>query len=87
MRHPRQSEAIIAAVAKIDRCDRWRVHQRLQELQIACWCPEDGKLWIAIENCKDAILLRSAIQSFTTPRPELIDWLERCWNPDLIPAA
>ncbi len=86
MRHPRPTEAIVAAVAKIDRCDRWQAHQRLQQLSIACWCPEDGQLWVAIENCREAILLRSAIQSLTTPRTELVDWLERCWNPDLIPS-
>jgi hypothetical protein len=85
MRHPIQPDAIVAAIAKIDRCDRWQVHQRLQELSIACWCPEDGQLWVAVENCLEAILLRSAIQPFTTSRIELVDWLERCWNPALIP--
>ena len=35
-------------IAKIHRSDRWSVHRRLQELNIPCWCPEDGALWVKL---------------------------------------
>ncbi|NES71590.1 MAG: hypothetical protein F6K24_43515, partial [Okeania sp. SIO2D1] len=70
----------VTQVARIPRSDRWSVYRRLQELNIACWCPEDGTLWIEIDHCLDAILLRSAIQQFSSSRSELTDWLERCWS-------
>ena len=67
-------------VAKIKRGDRWTVYRRLQELNIPCWCPPDGTLWIEVDRCIHAILLRSTIQQFVGTRSELIDWLERCWS-------
>ena len=76
-------DAFISQVAKIHRSERWSVHRRLQELNIPCWCPEDGALWIEIDSCINAILLRSTIQQFVSTRSELIDWLERCWSTEL----
>ncbi|MGV2830928.1 Asr1405/Asl0597 family protein [Myxosarcina sp. GI1(2024)] len=73
-------DAIVSQVAKIDRSDRWIVYRRLQELNISCWCPQDGTLWVQIDRCIDAVLLRSTIQQFTSTRSELSDWLERCWS-------
>lgn len=73
-------DASVARVAKINRSDRWTVHRRLQELDIPCWCPEDGALWIEIDSCVNAILLRSTVQQFVNTRSESIDWLERCWS-------
>ena len=76
-------DAFVSQVAKINLSDRWSVHRRLQELNISCWCPKDGTLWVEIDNCIDAILLRSTIQHFASTRYELTDWLERCWETEL----
>ncbi|HHP7229302.1 MAG TPA: Asr1405/Asl0597 family protein [Xenococcaceae cyanobacterium] len=78
--HP---EAFVSQVTKINRSDRWSVYRRLRELKIPCWCPEDGTLWVEIDNCIHAILLRSTIQQFVSSRYELTDWLERCWVTEL----
>ena len=77
--HP---DAMFSQVAKIHRSDRWIVYRRLQELNIPCWCPPDGTLWIEIDRCIHAILLRSTIQQFVSSRSELTEWLERCWSFD-----
>lgn len=75
--HP---QALVSQVAKISRSDRWIVYRRLQELKIPCWCPDDGTLWVEIDNGIDAILLRSTVQQLVAPRQELVNWLDRCWE-------
>ena len=77
-------DAFVSQVAKIHPSDRWTVYRRLQELNISCWCPEDGTLWVEIDRCIHAILLRSTIQQFVSTRSELTDWLERCWSTQVL---
>lgn len=77
-------DTFVSQVVKIDRSDRWSVYRRLQELNIPCWCPEDGTLWIEIDRCIHAVLLRSTIQQFACTRSELADWLERCWSTQVL---
>jgi hypothetical protein len=67
-------------VSTIDRCDRWQVSQRLQELNIASYCLPDGQLSIDIQHPIDIVQLRSVIQQSTASRADLLDWLERCWQ-------
>ncbi|WP_318013990.1 Asr1405/Asl0597 family protein [Oscillatoria salina] len=67
-------------VGTISRSDRWLLYRRLQELKISCWCPADGSLWVEVNHCLDAVLLRSAVQQLVASRPELVNWLERCWE-------
>ena len=78
--HP---DAFVSQVAKIHRSDRWSVYRRLRELNIPCWCPEDGSLWVEINPCIHGILLRSTVQQFVSTRSELTHWLERCWSTEL----
>jgi hypothetical protein len=75
-----RADTLSSQVSKISRSDRWCVHRRLQELDIPCWCPDDGSLWIGVEHCIHAILVRSTVQQFVATRHELVDWLERCWE-------
>ena len=77
-------DAFVSQVAKINRSDRWTVYRRLQELSIPSWCPEDGALWVEIDSCIHAILLRSTIQQFINTLSESITWLERCWSTQLV---
>ncbi len=77
-------DAFVTQVAKINRSDRWSVYRRLQELKITCWCPQDGTLWVQIDDCINAVLLRSTIQQFTSTRSELANWLERCWSTQVL---
>ena len=76
--------AFVSQVAKLHRSERWIVSRRLQELNIFCWCPEDGTLWVEIDGWIQAILLRSTVQQFASNRSELIDWLERCWSTQVL---
>ncbi|VEP16756.1 conserved hypothetical protein [Hyella patelloides LEGE 07179] len=76
-------DAFVSQVAKIHRSDRWSAYRRLQELDISCWCPQDGTLWVEIDHCIHAILIRSTIQQFVSTRSESIEWLERCWSTEL----
>ncbi|NJR49235.1 MAG: hypothetical protein HC780_06370 [Leptolyngbyaceae cyanobacterium CSU_1_3] len=71
-------------VVSVSRSDRWRIARRLQELMIPCWCPEDGSLRVEVQNCIGVLLLRSVVQQFVASRPEMVNWLERCWDADLM---
>ncbi|MFB6274766.1 MAG: Asr1405/Asl0597 family protein [Halothece sp.] len=77
-------DALVSLVIKINRSDRWRVSRRLQELNISCWCPQDGTLWVEIDGWIAAILLHSTVQHFTSSRYELAHWLERCWQTPIL---
>ena len=78
------SNALIGQVVKIPRSDRWRIYHRLQELMIPCWCPDDGSLRVEANSGIAAILIRSTVQQFVASRQELVDWLERCWDTEVI---
>ncbi|MEM9008053.1 MAG: Asr1405/Asl0597 family protein [Cyanobacteria bacterium P01_F01_bin.86] len=67
-------------VISVQRCDRWSIHRRLQELNIPCACPSDGTLRVDIKNPTDLLLIRSTVQQFTAPRQTSVNWLERCWE-------
>ncbi|MCU0525220.1 MAG: hypothetical protein MUF72_10380 [Elainella sp. Prado103] len=64
----------------ISRIDRWLVHQRLQELQINAWCLADGSIWAEVPSPGTALLIRSVTQQVLSPRPDLVRWLDRCWE-------
>ena len=76
-------DSFISQVSKIKRSERWSVYRRLKELDIPCWCPQDGSLCIEIDCCINAILLRSTIQQFISTRSESVAWLERCWTAEM----
>lgn len=76
-------EPFVIQVAQVSRLDRWSVHQRLEELMISSWCPEDGSLHVKIENSLAAVLVHGIVRRFVAPRHELVDWLERCWQQSL----
>ncbi len=76
---PPNPDALVSQVVKVSRGDRWIIYRRLQELHIPSCCPADGSLWVAVNTCTDAILVRSTVQQLVASRPELVQWLERCW--------
>jgi len=67
-------------IGSIQRCDRWAIHHRLQELNIACACPADGSLCVDINHPTDVILTHSIVRQFISSRQDHIDWLDRCWH-------
>ncbi|MBD1843944.1 hypothetical protein H6F89_11140 [Cyanobacteria bacterium FACHB-63] len=78
--HTRSPSTTAAQVTTISRTDRWQIYHRLQELRIPAWCPEDGSLWVEVDDAISAFLVRSTVQQFAASRRELLDWLERCWT-------
>ena len=72
------------AISSIQRCDRWSIHHRLQELNVTCACPADGSLRVAVDNVADLVLAHSAIRQFITSRQDQADWLDRCWHTQVL---
>ncbi len=73
------SEIEAKHVVEVNWSDRWQVYQRLQELDIPCWCETNQPLTIQIENAYTAIQVWSVIRQFTASRQVLIWALEGCW--------
>jgi len=68
------------SISSIQRCDRWAICHRLQELSITCDCPADGSLYVEINHPTDIVLTHSTIRQFISSRQDHIDWLNRCWQ-------
>lgn len=63
---------------EISRSDRWQVYQRLRELNIASTCLQDGSFQVEVYSPITVVQLHSVLSQFTAPRPQLLNWLERC---------
>ncbi|MEO1376675.1 MAG: Asr1405/Asl0597 family protein [Cyanobacteria bacterium J06635_10] len=77
---PPPSSNVLHQIVQIPYFLRWQIYHRLQELEIPCYCREDGSLQVQLNSWIAAILLRSIVIQFTASRLSLIDWLERCWQ-------
>jgi hypothetical protein len=62
------------------RCDRRQIAQRLQDLDLACTCLDDGSLQVDISHPIAALQLWSVMQQFTASRSALVDRLTQCWR-------
>ncbi|MEO0409894.1 MAG: Asr1405/Asl0597 family protein [Cyanobacteria bacterium P01_A01_bin.135] len=67
-------------IVSVQRCDRWSIHHRLQELDIPSACPADGTLRVKVDHALALVLVRSTLRQFLTSRQEQADWLEQCWQ-------
>lgn len=76
-----QSEqaAKFGEIVEVNWLERWQVYQRLQELDIPCWCAIDEPLRVVINTAITAVQLQSVLKQLTASRQELVHWLERCW--------
>ncbi len=77
---PLSSKLEATHVVEVNWADRWQVYQRLQELEIPCWCETNQPLRVEITNATDAIQLWSVTQQLTACRQDLIWTLECCWQ-------
>lgn len=64
----------------IDRCDRWQVYHRLQELDIGCWCDCHQPLTVEVDQIGKIVQVWCVIRQVIGSRRELIDRLEQCWQ-------
>lgn len=60
--------------------NRWQVYHRLRELDIPCQCASYQPLKVQVNHALAAIQLWSVVQQVTTPRQQLADLLEACWQ-------
>ena len=74
-----EPERFMQAIA-VPRQDRWRIRQRLLELDIPAVCSDDGRLYVAVKSSVAALQIRSVLRQFGSYRSELVDWLETCWH-------
>lgn len=70
----------VKQLVEIARGDRWQAYQRLQDLEIPCWCDKQGGLEVQVNSPLAAMQVWSVMQQFTQPRGELAAWLNGCWR-------
>ncbi|MBD2211023.1 hypothetical protein H6G64_27205 [Calothrix sp. FACHB-156] len=64
---------------EVNWADRWQVYQRLQELEIPCWCESNQPLQVEITNPLAIIQLWSVMRQFSVSRQDIISSLEKSW--------
>jgi len=67
-------------IVEISWLDRWQVYQRLQELEITCWCAIDQPLRVQLNSAVQVAQLESVLRQYRYSRRELQVWLDRCWE-------
>ncbi|AKG22802.1 Asr1405/Asl0597 family protein [Calothrix sp. 336/3] len=67
-------------IVEIDWAERWQVYQRLQELDIPCWCQTNQPLTVQLEDVSTAVQFWGVMRRLTATRQELIGLLETCWQ-------
>ena len=60
--------------------DRWQIYHRLQALDISCQCETNKPLQVKVDDIRTAIQLWSVAKQVTSPRGELVQWLNQCWQ-------
>ena len=66
-------------VVNVGWLDRWTVYQRLQELEIPCFCTTNQPLTVEISNPMALVQLWSVIRHVSASRQEMVAVLEKCW--------
>ncbi|BAB72555.1 Asr1405/Asl0597 family protein [Anabaena sp. FACHB-709] len=74
------SEVEEKSVVEVDWADRWQVYQRLQELEIPCWCEANQPLKVELVTPMTVVQLWSVMRQFTSSRQDLIYSLEINWQ-------
>lgn len=73
------SEVETRHTLEVNWADRWQVYQRLQELEIPCWCESNQPLQVEITHPLAIIQLWSVMRQFTVSRQDIISSLEKSW--------
>lgn len=67
-------------VVDVDWLARWQVFHRLQDLEIECYCQANQPLKANLDSPQNAIQIWSVTKQISAQRPELIAWLDKCWE-------
>ncbi|BAY91683.1 MULTISPECIES: Asr1405/Asl0597 family protein [unclassified Tolypothrix] len=73
------SEVETRHTLEVNWADRWQVYQRLQQLEIPCWCESNQPLQVEITNPLAIIQLWSVMRQFSVSRQDIISSLEKSW--------
>lgn len=74
------SQIGINQIVEVNWADRWQVYQRLNELDISCYCESNQPLQVEISNYQAAVQVWSVARQFSASRQDLISCLENCWQ-------
>jgi len=77
---PLSQELQISQIVEVNWGVRWQVYQRLQELELPCWCVTNQPLRVYITSVTAAVQLWSVIKHLTASRQDLVCALESCWQ-------
>ena len=64
----------------VECCDRWQAYFRLKELGIPCQCEGYQPLLVDMHTAQGVIQVWSVLKHVSTPRSELVRWLDQCWQ-------
>lgn len=78
--NPIEPKVEAGKVVEIAWADRWQVYHRLQELEIESKCASNQPLRVEVDTVTAAIQLWSVVRQLTTPRRDLVEAIERCWQ-------
>lgn len=78
--NPLSYQPEVSEIVNVNWADRWQVYQRLQELDIPCWCATDCPLRVHIADVTAAVQLWSVLRQLTASRHDLVCQLECCWQ-------
>ncbi|WP_373542841.1 Asr1405/Asl0597 family protein [Chamaesiphon sp.] len=67
--------------------DRWQIHRRLTELKIPCKCSTGQLLVVTVDTPTAAIQVWSVARQPLAGRSQLVNWLDRCFDLDVVGAA
>lgn len=77
---PSEREPEATQILEVSWTDRWQVYQRLQELEIPCWCQADQPLRVQINSAIAAVQVQSVLRQLNASRQDLVTWLSHCWQ-------
>lgn len=59
---------------------RWEVFRRLKELEIDCQCSTNEPLLVNLDSPITLVQIWSVMRQLSAKQPQLVDWLNECWN-------
>lgn len=78
--HLSDLEADATEIIEVPWTDRWQAYQRLQELEIPCWCQTGRPLRVRVIGPTAAVQVSSVLKRLTASRLDLARSLECCWH-------
>jgi hypothetical protein len=78
--NPENPNANTIKLIDLHQPERWQLYQRLQELDIECYCSGCQPLLMHLEGAFSALQAWSAMRQMYCSNDCLRNWLEQCWK-------